>query len=180
MRSRRGAVPGHAARVGTPDKLAGMRTAVVRVDVDPSAALAPARLADGMAALSELAAAAGVQAVDTDLAAMPTKRRQVELLIAGDEPDRLIGLAIDLCGKAFGTTPIAGVVTYISRGTDDDAHGVLAGLGLTGEVTRMHGDDGWDVVTVTLGKADLERVPESRVHTALEASLNCEVQIIVE
>ena len=33
------------------------------------------------------------------------------------------------------------------------------------------------MVHVTLRKADLERVPESRVHTALEASLNCEVHI---
>jgi len=39
------------------------------------------------------------------------------------------------------------------------------------------GEEGWDVVHVTLCKADLERVPESRVHTALEASLNCEVRI---
>jgi hypothetical protein len=160
-----------------------MRTAVVRVDVDPSAQLTPARLADGMTTLSELAAATGVEAVDADLAAMPAKRRQVELLIVGDDADELVRVAIDLCGKAFGTTPTVGVVTYISRGTDDDAHGVLAGLGLAGEVTRTpSGVDGpgWDVVSVTLRRADLERVPESRVHTALEASLNCEVQIIVE
>ena len=30
---------------------------------------------------------------------------------------------------------------------------------------------------MTLRKADLERIPESRIHTALEASLNCEVHI---
>jgi hypothetical protein len=70
-----------------------------------------------------------------------------------------------------------GVVTFISRGTDDDAYGVLAGLGLSGDVERVADDDGWDVVHVTLRKTDLERVPESRVHTALEASLNCEVHI---
>ena len=29
----------------------------------------------------------------------------------------------------------------------------------------------------TLRKPDLERIPESRIHTALEASLNCEVHI---
>jgi hypothetical protein len=69
------------------------------------------------------------------------------------------------------------VLTYISRGTDDDAHGVLAGFGLSGNVERVPSDDGWDVVYVTLHKADLERIPESRVHTALEASLNCEVHI---
>jgi len=41
----------------------------------------------------------------------------------------------------------------------------------------MPGDDGLDIVYVTLREDDLERVPESRVHTALEASLNCEVHI---
>ncbi len=30
---------------------------------------------------------------------------------------------------------------------------------------------------MTLRKADLERIPESRIHTALEASTNCEVHI---
>ena len=69
------------------------------------------------------------------------------------------------------------MLTFVSRGTDDDAHGVLAGFGLTGEIDRAPGDDGFDIVTVTLRKADLERIPESRIHTALEASLNCEVHI---
>jgi hypothetical protein len=108
---------------------------------------------------------------------MPPPRREVELLIDGDEPDELRGIAIGLCAKAFGTTPVPGVLTFISRGTDDDAHGVLAGFGLTGDIERVPDDDGWDVVHVTLRRADLERVPESRVHTALEASLNCEVHI---
>jgi hypothetical protein len=157
-----------------------MRTAVVRVDVDPSAVLASAQLRDGMATLSGLAAEHGAEVVDVDLAIMPTNRRQVEVLIAGDEPDELRRVAVELCAKAFGSfgaEPVAGVLTYVSRGTDDDALGVLAGLGLHGDVERRSGGDGWDVVTVTLRKADLERVPESRVHTALEASLNCEVHI---
>jgi hypothetical protein len=34
-----------------------------------------------------------------------------------------------------------------------------------------------DIVYVTLRESDLERIPESRIHTALEASLNCEVHI---
>ena len=154
-----------------------MRTAVVRVGVDRAGELAPMQLSDGMARLRELTAAAGIELVENDLAALPPQRREVELLIAGDEPAELQRIAVGLCAKAFGTTPVPGVVTYISRGTDDDAHGVLAGLGLTGDVERVPGDDGWDVVHVTLRKADLERVPESRVHTALEASLNCEVHI---
>jgi len=154
-----------------------MRTAVVRVGVDRAGELAPVQLSDGMARLRELTAAAGIELVENDLAALPPQRREVELLIAGDEPDELQRVAVGLCTKAFGTTPIPGVVTFISRGTDDDAHGVLAGFGLTGDIERVPGDDGWDVVHVTLRKADLERVPESRVHTALEASLNCEVHI---
>ena len=73
--------------------------------------------------------------------------------------------------------PVPGVLTYVSHGTDDDAHGVLAGFGLAGEIERTPTDEGWDIVEVTLRKTDLERVPESRIHTALEASLNCEVRI---
>jgi len=158
-----------------------MRTAVVRVDVDPSAELSPAQLAEGMATLSALAAEVGAEVVDADLAGLPRGRQQVEVLIAGDDPVRLEHTVINLCAKAFGAfgaSPSAGVLTYVSRGTDDDANGVLAGLGLCGEIERRPGEEGWDVVTVTLRKADLERVPESRVHTALEASLNCEVHIV--
>ena len=166
------------------DTLAGMRTAVVRVDVDPEARLTAAQLGDGMSVLVELAAAAGADVIVAELAAMPAGRRQVEVLIAGDDPDELTRAVVGLCAKAFGgtfgVTPAAGVLTYVSRGTDDDAHGVLAGLGLRGEIERIPGGadgPGWDTVHVTLRKADLERVPESRVHTALEASLNCEVHI---
>jgi hypothetical protein len=54
---------------------------------------------------------------------------------------------------------------------------VLAGFGLTGDIARTPGPDGLDIVHVTLGRADLDRIPESRIHTALEASLNCEVRI---
>ncbi|MCT7660603.1 hypothetical protein [Mycobacterium deserti] len=154
-----------------------MRTAVVRVGVDLSGELSPAQLTDGMARLRDMAGPAGVEVVQNNLAAMPPQRREVELLIDGDDSAELQQIAVGLCAEAFGTAPVPGVLTFISRGTDDDAHGVLAGFGLTGEVDRVPGDDGWDVVHVTLRKADLERVPESRVHTALEASLNSEVHI---
>jgi len=154
-----------------------MRTAVVRVGVDPAGELAPAQLTDGMARLRDSAAAADVEVVENNLVGLPPQRREVEVLIVGDDAAELQRIAVSLCANAFGTTPVPGVVTFISRGTDDDAHGVLAGFGLTGEIERIPGDDGWDVVHVTLRKSDLERVPESRVHTALEASLNCEITI---
>jgi hypothetical protein len=154
-----------------------MRTAVVRVKVDGGGELTAEQLSDGMRELRELADSVGAAVVENNLPAMPPSRREVELMIAGADADQLKQTAVSLCAKAFGTTPVAGVVTYVSRGTDDDAHGVLAGFGLTGEIIRTSGGEGWDVVYVTLRKADLERVPESRIHTALEASLNCEVHI---
>jgi hypothetical protein len=154
-----------------------MRTAVVRVDVDPAGELTPKQLADGMANLRSLAGAVGVEVVDIDLTAMPVGRRQVELLVAGSDAEPVSAIAMKLCGEGFGTTPAPGVVTYISRGTDDDAQGVLSRFGISGEIERIAGNEGFDVVYVTLKKADLERIPESRIHTALEASLNCEVHI---
>ncbi|OBJ09591.1 hypothetical protein A5659_17635 [Mycobacterium sp. 1165196.3] len=154
-----------------------MRTAVVRVNVDPESVLTPARLRDGMAALLELVAAAGADVVANDLASRPATRREVELLIAAEDGDTAKATAIGLCTRAFGVDPAAGVVTFVSRGTDDDAHGVLSAFGLTGDIERTPGADGFDIVQVTLRESDLERIPESRVHTALEASLNCEVHI---
>jgi hypothetical protein len=157
-----------------------MRTAVVRVDVDPSGELTPAQLAEGVAALRTLAEQGGVTVIDNNLAAMPRGRREAEMLVSNIAPEDIEVLkrdAISRCAKAFGTEPAIGVVTYVSRGTDDDAHGVLAGFGLRGEIDRTAGDDGWDVIVVTLSKTDMARIPESRVHTALEASTNCEVHI---
>lgn len=154
-----------------------MRTAVVRIRVDPAGQLTPAQLTEGMVNLRNLAAPAGIDVLENNLAAMPAGRREVEMLMVGSGPDDLKASAVALCAKAFGTEPEPGVLTYISRGTDDDAHGVLAGFGLTGDIERVPGDDGLDVIHVTLRKTDLERIPESRVHTALEASLNCEVHI---
>jgi hypothetical protein len=154
-----------------------MRTAVVRVNVDPDDALAPAQLTEGMAVLLERVGHVGGDVIMKDVGVMPAGRREVELLIACDDVESAKQTAIELCTNAFATTPVAGVITFVSRGTDDDAHGVLAGFGLTADIVRTPGDDCFDIVDVTLREADLERVPESRVHTALEAALNCEVRI---
>jgi hypothetical protein len=154
-----------------------VRTAVVRIRVDPAGRLTPAQLTDGMVSLRDLAAPAGIDVLENNLAAMPAGRREVEMLMVGNEPEDLKAKAAALCAKAFGTEPEPGVLTYVSRGTDDDAHGVLAGFGLAGDIERVPGDDGLDVIHVTLRKTDMDRIPESRVQTALEASLNCEVHI---
>ena len=146
---------------------------MVRLDVDPAGTLTPEHVTTGMARLRELAARAGADVVDADV---EVGRRHVRLLITGFEDD-VRELGIRLCANAFGTTPQPGVVTYLSKGIDDDVRGVLAGLGLAGEIVRVPGPDGLDVVHVTVAEPDLQRVGESRIHTALEASLNCEVHI---
>ncbi len=154
-----------------------MRTAVVRVNVDPGGVMTPAQLSDGMTTLRELAAAADAGVVENNLPSLPPGRREVEVLIAAEDGVTAEEAAIALCAKAFDATPVAGVITFVSRGTDDDAHGVLSAFGLTGDIERRPADDGFDIVYVTLRESDLERIPESRIHTALEASLNCEVHI---
>lgn len=136
-----------------------------------------------MTALGELARGVGAEVLGADLAALPPSRREVEVLLAADDRDAALAVVMRLCTTVFGplgATPVPGVVTFVSRGTDDDAHGVLSGFGLTGQVERRPGGDGWDIVDVTLRREDLAGVPESRIHTALEASLNCEVRILVD
>jgi len=155
-----------------------MRTAVVRIGVDPAGALTAGQLTTGMAELADLAAAIGAEVMDNNLAALPPQRREVEILMTGTDPAGLQSVAVSLCAKAFPTEPVIGVLTFVSHGTDDDAHGVLAGFGLSGTIDRVPGDEGWDIITVTLRKSGLARIPESRVHTALEASTNCEVRIV--
>ncbi len=154
-----------------------MRTAVVRIGVDPAGELTAEQLTTGMAALAGLASGADADLIDNNLAILPPSRREVEMLMTGPDPEQLQRTAVRLCARAFGTDPILGVLTFVSHGTDEDARGVLAGFGLTGDIDRVPGDDGWDIITVTLRKEDLTRIPESRIHTALEASTNCEVNI---
>ncbi len=150
---------------------------MVRVDVDPAGELGGEQVARGLGVLRESAGALGAEVLDNDVVNKPPRRREVQLLVTGEDAEATVQEAVRLCAKAFGTEAVAGVVTFVSRGTDDDAHGVLAGFGLSGDVVREPGTDGFDIVHVTLPEADLARVPESRIHTALEASLNCEVRI---
>lgn len=154
-----------------------MRTTVVRIGVDPAGQLSADQLHAGMAALAAPVGELGAELIDNNLAALPPKRREVEILMTGADPDQLQALALELCAKAFGTAPVPGVLTFVSHGTDEDARGVLAAFGLSGEIERRPSGEGWDIITVTLRKEDLTRIPESRVHTALEASTNCEVHI---
>ena len=69
------------------------------------------------------------------------------------------------------------MVTFVSHGTDEDAAGVLAGFGIGGDIVRVPGDQGWDIITVALRREDVARIPESRIHTALESATNAEIHL---
>lgn len=154
-----------------------MRTAVIRMNIDPEGTLGAREIERGMGNLLAGIAEIGLRLVSDDLGSLPPKRRELQFLGDGD-PTAMRRRASELCRNAFGTEPAEGTTTYLSRGTDDDVIGVLSAFGLAGDVSRATGEDGWDVVTVRLAAADLRHVPESRIQTALEASLNCEVRIV--
>jgi hypothetical protein len=156
-----------------------MRTAVIRINVDPRGTLGAQDIERGMDGVLAGLAERGLRLVSDELASLPPRRRELQFLAEGDDPSALRRAASELCRSAFGLEPAAGTTTFLSRGSDEDALGILSAFGLAGDVSRADGADGWDVVTVRLAEADLRRVPESRIQTALEASLNCEVRIVV-
>jgi hypothetical protein len=150
-----------------------MPTAVVRVVVDVDGSLSAEEFGRGLARLC----ATGLEIISAPVDRLAKRRREVELIV--DDLTRGSGTAayVEACSTAFGLPAQAGVVTYISRGTDEDATGVLDRFGVIGAVDRHERTRGGDLVVVTIDRAESRRVPESRLHTALEAALNSEVQI---
>lgn len=155
-----------------------MRTAVIRINIDPEGTLSDLELHEGLTVLTEKSAAMGIGIVDPRVEVLPPTRRELEFLMTGVDTAAMQSTVTKLCADALATTPTPGPVTFVSRGTDEDVHGILAGFGIVGSSNRVEGADGFDIITVTLTEADLARVPESRIHTALEASTNCEIIII--
>lgn len=117
----------------------------------------------------------GLQVVASPADQLPGRDREIELIV-DDFEDRARAEYLAWCRAAFGDQVSLGVVTYISRGTDADVRGVLEAFGVDGRIGRVFSDEA-EVVTVTLTADALRDVPESRLHTALEAALNCEVRI---
>ncbi|HEY3684717.1 MAG TPA: hypothetical protein VGL93_16905 [Streptosporangiaceae bacterium] len=145
-----------------------MREAVVRVRVgaDPDRALSAAEIADGVRELQ----AQGLS--------VRRRHGDGELSLGFDAASRddARARAVSACEKAFGTVPAVGAVTFASRGTDEDALGVIEAFGVHADVERFW-EDGEEVAAFTFPEAERRRVPESRLHTALEAALNCRVRI---
>ncbi len=89
--------------------------------------------------------------MENDLAAMPASRREVELLIDSDDVDATKKAAIDLCAKAFGADPGGRAWSPLSAGEPTTTPTACCpAFGLTGEIARVPGDDGFDIVYVTL------------------------------
>ncbi|MDX6740179.1 hypothetical protein [Actinocorallia sp. A-T 12471] len=149
-----------------------MPTAVIRVIVDAAGVLTPAQYDAGIGRLT----ARGLEVIASTGAHLAECRREIEIIADDLDHGRSAADYAALCEASFGLSAELGVTTFISRGTDEDALGVLTRFGLAGDVTRT--DDGdEELVTVTLARADSRKVPESRLHTALEAALNCKVHL---
>lgn len=151
-----------------------MPIAVVRVMLDRAGELDIPAYENGLAVLRD----SGFEFLASPAEFLPPLRREVEFLFEGSEEQIPREEVLALCRKAFGTEPEFGELTYISRGTDADARGVLRRFGVSGAVERT-GEGMEERVTVSIERAELARVPESRLHTAMEAALNVEVCIVV-
>jgi hypothetical protein len=157
-----------------------MRTAVIRVNLDPAGDLSSGRLAGAVQALRD----SGIEVIAPDFARVPAHAREIELLIDGNDADALRAWAQARCAGVLGApgqanrAPVAGAATFLSRGTDEDALGVVRAFGISAELERRWENDE-EVAVFTLTRAAAARVPESRLHTALEAALNCEVRIVI-
>ena len=161
-----------------------MRTAVIRVNLDPGGALPQDRLSRAVEALRT----GGTEVLAPDFSRVPPHAREIELLVEGDDPDApLLGGGPvrqspgrrGLGAPGFGAPgPQAGAATFLSRGTDEDALGVVRAFGISAELDRFWEEDE-EIAVFTITRDAASHVAESRLHTALEAALNCEVRIIV-
>lgn len=110
---------------------------------------------------------------------LPVTAREIELIVPGDDPDALRKWAESTCSRLAPAGELeVSTPTFISRGTDEDALGVVRGFGITAGLNRLFENDE-EVAVFTVSQTDIGHVGESRLHTALEAALNCEVRIVV-
>ena len=149
-----------------------MPTAVIRVTVDPSGVLTDDAYRAGLNTLGSI----GLDVVATQHLPQNVDQHEIELIVDDDGHGLTTEEHLQQCRAAFGVAPALGIITYISRGTEDDAHGVLARFGVRGTVVRTVENDE-EIFTVSLSEGTEHRVAESRLHTALEAALNAEVRL---
>lgn len=149
------------------------RTAVVRVMIEASDSSRGRTYADGLAAL----AARGIQVVAAPVERLVDGGWEIQLILHEPSPET-VDASVAECELAFERSVQPGVMTFISRGTDADAAGVLASFGVRGTVRRVGGDE--EIVVVDLAPGEQHKIVESSLRTALEAALNCEVRVAIQ
>jgi hypothetical protein len=157
-----------------------MRHAIVRVNPDPTGELG----LDRVLAVRDTLRMSGARVVDADISRSLPRRRELELVLANDDPHQVRERALALAREAMRVAgvpgdPIAGAITFTSAGTPADALGVFRAFGVAGEIRQAPGDDADSVVFIVPTNA-FEHVSESRLLTALQSALNNEVTLVTE
>ena len=157
-----------------------MRQAVVRINPDPAGVLG----LDRVLAVRDTLRASGAQVVEADMSRSLPRRRELELVLADDDPEQVRERALALAREAMRTAgvpgePPAGGITFTSAGTPADALGIFRAFGVAGEIRSAPGDDEDSVVFVVRADA-FNHVSESRLLTALQSGLNKEVTLVTE
>lgn len=157
-----------------------MRHAVVRINPDPTGQLG----LDRLLAVRDTLRASGAQVVESDLSRSLPRRRELELVLADDDPERVRDRALALARDAMRVAglpgePVAGAITFTSAGTPADALGIFRAFGVAGEIRYAPGEDEDSIVFVVREDA-FDHVSESRLRTALQSGMNKEVTLVTE
>jgi hypothetical protein len=157
-----------------------VRHAVVRINPDPAGALG----LDRVLAVRDTMRASGAHVVEADMSRSLPRRRELELVLADDDPEQVRERALALTREAMRVAgvlgePVAGAITFTSAGTPADALGIFRAFGVAGEIRFGPGDDEDSVVFVVRADA-FDHVSESRLRTALQSGLNKDVTLVTE
>src|SRR5258708_25614078 len=100
-----------------------MRTAVIRINVDPGGTLSDTDVESGVAQVLAGVSELGMRLVHPDLGSLPSSRRELQFLAAGEDPAAVARSPLDLGRRAFCTQPADGTTTSLRRGACEDAVG---------------------------------------------------------
>jgi hypothetical protein len=122
--------------------------------------------------------------VEADVTRSLPRRRELELVLADDDPARVRERGLALTREAMRVAgvpgePVAGAVTFTSAGTTADALGVFRAFGVAGEIRYAPGEDE-DSILFLVREDAFVHVSESRLLTALQSALNKDVTLVTE
>jgi hypothetical protein len=157
-----------------------VRHAVVRINPDPTGELG----LDRVLAVRDTLRASGAYVVESDVSRSLPRRRELELVLADDDPDRVRERALALAREAMrvvgvSSEPVAGAITFTSAGTPADALGIFRAFGVAGDIRYGPGEDEDSIVFVVREDAFVH-VSESRLLTALQSGLNKDVTVVTD